>query len=205
MYYAKSIVDWFILRQMAVPFPWRKLPTCILIYLAVNNVISRLSQKWCSSGVISALFRRKIIDFTNFFGTFSVRRASLPYLNIIPFGSHQFPAWEPPGNGIFLLQSAGCTKKDLNKFQIKKHTCTTIVAPRASVPFLYFYFRMPFSILKSHAWLFGKVFHPFFSPKQRQLMFLIFPLFFIKHCNLDSCRDKWTYKTFLDFLYISVR
>ena len=27
------------------------------------------------------------------------------YLNIIPLGSHQFPASEPPGNGIFHLQS----------------------------------------------------------------------------------------------------
>ena len=26
-------------------------------------------------------------------------------LNIIPLGSHQFPASEPPGNGIFHLQS----------------------------------------------------------------------------------------------------
>ena len=26
-------------------------------------------------------------------------------VNIIPLGSHQFPASEPPGNGIFHLQS----------------------------------------------------------------------------------------------------
>ena len=32
---------------------------------------------------------------------------SLPddWMNIIPLGSHQFPASEPPGNGIFHLQS----------------------------------------------------------------------------------------------------
>ncbi len=29
----------------------------------------------------------------------------LSQMNIIPLGSHQFPASEPPGNGIFHLQS----------------------------------------------------------------------------------------------------
>ena len=33
-------------------------------------VISRLFQKWCSSGVVSALLNREIIDFTGFSGTF---------------------------------------------------------------------------------------------------------------------------------------
>lgn len=34
------------------------------------SVISRLFQKWCSSGVVSAFRRRETIDFTGFFGTF---------------------------------------------------------------------------------------------------------------------------------------
>ncbi|MCM1190015.1 MAG: hypothetical protein NC541_12050, partial [bacterium] len=33
-------------------------------------VISRLFQKWCSSGVVSALACHEIIDFTGFFRTF---------------------------------------------------------------------------------------------------------------------------------------
>ena len=33
-------------------------------------VISRLFQKWCSSGVVSTISRRETIDFTGFSGTF---------------------------------------------------------------------------------------------------------------------------------------
>ena len=33
-------------------------------------VTSRFFQKWCSSGVVSALMLRKTIDFTGFSGTF---------------------------------------------------------------------------------------------------------------------------------------
>ena len=32
-------------------------------------------------------------------------KAAVMAVNIIPLGSHQFPASEPPGNGIFHLQS----------------------------------------------------------------------------------------------------
>ncbi|MFR8261665.1 hypothetical protein [Frisingicoccus sp.] len=44
-----------------------KLPPVISLYF---HVISRLFQKWCSSGVVSAFPLREIIDFTGFFGTF---------------------------------------------------------------------------------------------------------------------------------------
>ena len=33
-----------------------------------NHIISRLFQKWCSSGVVNAFFHCKIIDFKGFFG-----------------------------------------------------------------------------------------------------------------------------------------
>ena len=35
-----------------------------------KRITSRFFQKWCSSGVVSALMLRKIIDFTGFSGTF---------------------------------------------------------------------------------------------------------------------------------------
>jgi len=42
---------------------------CALI-LYYNHVISRLFQKWCSSGVVSALPCCESIDFTGFSGIF---------------------------------------------------------------------------------------------------------------------------------------
>ena len=49
--------------------------TPILEYRRLRSYISKLVtsrffQKWCSSGVVSALMLRKIIDFTGFSGTF---------------------------------------------------------------------------------------------------------------------------------------
>ena len=35
-----------------------------------KRITSRFFQKWCSSGVVSALMLRKTIDFTGFSGTF---------------------------------------------------------------------------------------------------------------------------------------
>ena len=35
-----------------------------------NFVISRLFHKWCSNGVVNAISRYEIIDFTGFSGTF---------------------------------------------------------------------------------------------------------------------------------------
>lgn len=45
----------------------KKLPPYKVIYLTVNNVISRLFQKWCSSGVVSTSLSRTIVDFIGFF------------------------------------------------------------------------------------------------------------------------------------------
>jgi hypothetical protein len=51
-------------------------------------VISRLFQKWCNSGVVSAFPRREIIDFAGFSGIFQdIAVAHKKYRNHVYFPS----------------------------------------------------------------------------------------------------------------------
>ena len=84
--YMSICTRYIILLKSGSPFHKRKLPLNYFfkIYFILVIVISRLFQKWCSSGVVSTSLSRTIIDFIGFSGILQdTAVAGKKYLNHI--------------------------------------------------------------------------------------------------------------------------
>ena len=76
------------------------------INTVITRDLSRLGRNYVEAGnYIERVFPFLDVRYIAITDDFDTARPGTDLLNIIPLGSHQFPASEPSGNGIFHLQS----------------------------------------------------------------------------------------------------